>query len=221
MKTRGLSNTQVENFYNAFGIRQDGSGYYEDATLADLISHANFDSAKSIVEFGCGTGKFAENLLNNVLQNDATYWGCDVSSTMIELTKKRLLQFNARAVLYKSSGEFVLPLPNEYADRFVSNYVLDILSFDEIELVINEAKRVLKKDGFLCLTGLTYGKSLFSKLWTAFWQLRFYINPKWVGGCSPVALLNFLSEWEIIHHNVLVARGISSEVVVARKKVNW
>ena len=129
-----------------------------------------------------------------------------------------LAKFSERVVLYKSSSELKLSLPNEYADRFVSNYVLDILSFDEIELVINEAKRVLKKDGLLCLTGLTYGKGPFSKLWTAFWQLRFYINPKWVGGCRPVALLNFLSEWEIIHHNVLAARGISSEVVVARKK---
>lgn len=218
MKTRGLSNKQVENFYNAFGTKQDGSGYYEDATLTDLIRNANFEKATSVVEFGCGTGKFAENLLSNVLRNESTYWGCDVSSTMIELTKKRLVKFNERAVLYKSSGEFVLPLPNESADRFVSNYVLDILSFDEIELVINEAKRVLKKDGLLCLTGLTYGKSPFSKLWTAFWQVRFNLNPKWVGGCRPVALLNFLHEWEIIHHNILVARGISSEVVVARKR---
>lgn len=220
MKTRGLSNTQVEKFYNAFGAKQDGSGYYEDATLADLIKHANFEKANTVIEFGCGTGSFAENLLNNHFQKNAIYWGCDVSASMVELTKKRLLKFDERAIVYKSSGEFQLPLPNHSADRFVSNYVLDILSFEEIESVINEAKRVLKQDGLLCLTGLTYGKGLFSKLWTAFWQIRFYVNPKWVGGCRPVALLNFLSEWEIIHHNVLSARGISSEVVVARKRSN-
>lgn len=218
MKKRGLSNLQVENFYDALGIKQDDSGYYEDATLADLIKYANFENAKSIVEFGCGTGKFAENLLSNVLPNDSTYWGCDVSSTMIDLTKKRLAKFNERAVLYKSSGDFKLPLQNEHADRFVSNYVLDILSFVEIEMIIKEANRLLKKDGLLCLTGLTYGKDLFSKLWTAFWKIRFYINPKWVGGCRPVALLNFLRDWEVIHHNILTAKGISSEVVVAKKK---
>lgn len=218
MKTRGLSSLQVENFYDAFGIKQDNSGYYEDATLADLIKHANFENAKSIVEFGCGTGSFAENLLNNILQNDAIYWGCDVSTTMINLSKNRILKFGERVSVHKSSGELGFLLPNEYADRFVSNYVLDILSFDEIETIINEAKRVLKKDGLLCLSGLTYGKRGFSKLWTMFWQLRFYINPKWVGGCRPVALLNFLQDWEVIHHNVLVARGISSEVVIAKKK---
>lgn len=218
MKTRGLSNSQVENFYNSLGVKQDGSGYYEDATLADLIKHADFENAKSVVEFGCGTGKFAQDLLSNVLPNNSTYWGCDVSSTMIETTQKRLLNFNKRVTAHKTFGEFNLPLPNAYADRFVSNYVLDILSFDEIETIINEAKRVLKEDGLLCLSGLTYGESGFSKLWTMFWQLRFYINPKWVGGCRPVALLNFLQDWEVIHHNVLVARGISSEVVIAKKK---
>lgn len=219
MKTRGLSNMQIEKFYDTFGIKQDDSGYYEDATLVDLIKHADFEKAKSVVEFGCGTGSFAENLLSNELQNDATYWGCDVSATMVSVSKNRISKFGERAQPHKTSGEFILPLPNESADRFVSNYVLDILSFDEIEKVINEANRLLKKDGLLCLTGLTFGKSPFSKLWTAFWQLRFRINPKWVGGCRPVNLLNFLNDWEIVHHNVLVARGISSEVVIAKKVI--
>jgi hypothetical protein len=96
--------------------------------------------------------------------------------------------------------------------------VLDILSFEEITLLLGEAKRVLKRNGLLCLTGLTHGKDLFSKLWTSFWNVRFALNPKWVGGCRPIALLDFLNGWNVIHHNVVVARGISSEVIVARKR---
>jgi hypothetical protein len=75
----------------------------------------------------------------------------------------------------------------------------------------------LKPEGLLCLTGLTHGKGLFSKAWTAFWNLRFDLNPKWVGGCRPVALREFLDGWDIAHHDVVTARGISSEVVVAKK----
>ncbi|MBK7450996.1 MAG: hypothetical protein IPJ47_16905 [Anaerolineales bacterium] len=56
MKPRGLSHADVETFYDAFGARQDGAGYYEDVTLAELKRFANFESATSIVEFGCGTG---------------------------------------------------------------------------------------------------------------------------------------------------------------------
>lgn len=214
MKPRGLTQLQVIEFYDRLGRKQDKQNYYEDLALADLTRHAKFESATAIAEFGCGTGRFAEEMLR---LNNASYWGCDVSATMIELSRKRLSEFGERVTLLKSSGETVLPLQDESCDRFVSNYVLDILSADEIETVLCEAKRVLKPNGLLCLSGLTFGKGLFSKAWTVFWNLRFDLNPKWVGGCRPVVLKEFLSGWELVHHAVVTARGISSEVVVAKK----
>lgn len=217
MKPRGLTQTETEKFYDALGAKQDGAGYYEDVTLAQLTRFADFESATSIVELGCGTGRFAEEMLR---VNNASYWGCDVSATMIQLSKKRLAIFGERVTLVKTSGDVYLPLPDNSADRFVSNYVLDILSADEIEAVLGEAKRILKPDGLLCLTGLTHGKGLFSKAWTAFWNLRFDLNPKWVGGCRPVALREFLEGWELVHHDVVTAGWICSEVLVA-KRSNW
>jgi ubiquinone/menaquinone biosynthesis C-methylase UbiE len=182
-----------------------------------LLKYARFDAAHTVVEFGCGTGRFAEELLGKYLPIDATYWGYDVSTSMMNLSQKRLSPFGHRAMLWKFTGETSLPLPSEGADRFVSNYVLDILSAEEIRAVLEEARRMLKPEGLLCLTGLTHGKGLFSKIWTAFWNLRFALNPKWVGGCRPRTLLEFLDNWEIVHHDVIVATGISSEVLVAKK----
>lgn len=217
VRPRGLDQTQVVELYDAFGSKQDKQKYYEDVALADLLAHANFDSARNVAEFGCGTGRFAEELLTSHLPHDATYWGCDVSNTMFKLTQNRLSHFDGRATLWKSSSDVVLPLEDESVDRFVSNYVLDILSADEIHAVLSEARRVLKRDGLLCLTGLTHGKGMVSKIWTAFWMLRYSLNPKWVGGCRPVVLPEFVNDWELLHHNVVVARMISSDVVVARK----
>ncbi len=216
MKPRGLTQTETEKFYDALGAKQDGAGYYEDVTLAQLTRFADFESATSIVEFGCGTGRFAEEMLR---VSNASYWGCDVSATMIQLSKNRLATFGERVTLVKSSGDVSLPLPDNSADRFVSNYVLDILSAEEIEAVLQEARRILKPNGLLCLTGLTHGKGLFSKTWTAFWNLRFDLNPKWVGGCRPVALREFLAGWDLVHHDVVAAGGISSEVVVGREVI--
>lgn len=216
---RGLTQSQVVEFYDGFGKRQDKQNYYEDIALTDLLTHARFDTAQSVVEFGCGTGGFAEQLFEKHFSSDTTYWGCDVSETMIKLSGRKLSRFGNRAALWKSAGEISVPLPSESADRFVSNYVLDILSFDEIYAVLDEAKRILKKDGLLCLTGLTNGKGLPSKLWTAFWNVRFALNPKWVGGCRPVEIKSFLGAgWNIEHYHITVARGISSEVIVARKR---
>ena len=218
MRPRGLSHADVVKFYDALGSRQDKARYYEDVASADLARHARFEEAKSVVEFGCGTGRFAEDLLANLLPDDATYWGCDSSTTMIGLSRERLARFGKRASLWKSSGESALLWMDASTDRFVSNYVLDMLSADEIAAVLVEANRILREDGLLCLTGLTHGKGPFSKLWTAFWNLRFDVNPKWVGGCRPIALLEFLNGWHLIHHNVVVTRGISSEVLVAGKR---
>lgn len=216
---RGLTKEEAEKFYDHVGAKQDKQNYYEDVALADLRKHARFDAAYSVVEFSCGTGRFANQLLEMNLPDEATYWGCDVSATMIELSGQRLSRFGNRAALRKSTGGTSLPLSSKSADRFVSNYVFDILSFDEIAVVLCEAKRILKKDGLLCLTGLTNGKGLFSKLWTAFWNVRFTLNPKWVGGCRPLEVREFLdADWEIEHYHVAATRGISSEVVVARKR---
>lgn len=217
MKPRGLSNEETVIFYDAFGAKQDKQGFYEDAALTDLKAHAGFEAARRVAEFGCGTGRFAEELLTHHLPSEATYWGCDLSKTMLKLSRKRLAQFGERVVMWLSNGGTVLPLADESVDRFMSSYVLDILSAEEIRAVLGEAKRVLMPDGLLCLTGLTHGKGLFSKTVTALWNVGFSVNPKWVGGCRPVALLDFLQGWEIVHHNVVTAWGISSEVVAARK----
>jgi predicted TPR repeat methyltransferase len=64
MKPRGLSHAEVESFYDALGERQDRQGYYEDVTLAELSRFADFEAAASIAEFGCGTGRFADEMLS-------------------------------------------------------------------------------------------------------------------------------------------------------------
>jgi ubiquinone/menaquinone biosynthesis C-methylase UbiE len=215
IRQRGLNRAQVVDFYDRFGAKQDKQKYYEDVALTELIRFAKFEQATAIVEFGCGTGRFAAEILP---LSRATYWGSDVSGTMIELSRNRLSKYGERITLWKSSGGTTLPLQNESCDRFVSSYVFDILSVDEIESVVREAKRVLEPHGLLCLTELTQGEGVFSKFVTAFWNLSFDLNPKWVGGCRPITLLQFLKEWDVLHHSVVTAIGVSSEVVVAKKR---
>jgi ubiquinone/menaquinone biosynthesis C-methylase UbiE len=86
---RGLTKGEVEKFYDWFGLKQDKQKYYEDVALTDLLEHASFETARSVAEVGCGTGRFAEELLASHLPHDATYWGCDINNTMIKLSQKR------------------------------------------------------------------------------------------------------------------------------------
>jgi ubiquinone/menaquinone biosynthesis C-methylase UbiE len=217
MKQRGLSHEETVRFYDAFGTRQDRQGYYEDLALTELVRHARLEQAQAVVEFGCGTGRFAEELLARRLPAQAQYRGWDASAVMVDLASQRLQPFGSRAQTGLSTEITRLPEPDASADRFISNYVLDILSFDEIAAVIAEAWRILQPGGLLCLTSLTFGQGWFSKAWTAFWQARFAIQPRWVGGCRPVRLYPFLSAWTIVTHGMVTAGGISSEIIVAEK----
>ncbi len=59
-----LTRERARVFYNRLGGRQDSQAYYEDPATNDLVAHAAFGEAQAVVEFGCGTGRFAEQLLD-------------------------------------------------------------------------------------------------------------------------------------------------------------
>ena len=52
--TRTLSHVEARRFYDRFGSRQDDQKWYEDAAIADLIAHSEFEGAGNV--FGDGRG---------------------------------------------------------------------------------------------------------------------------------------------------------------------
>jgi len=183
------------------------------------IAHSNFSEAHSVFEFGCGTGRFANELLSGPLPSDAIYFGCDISQTMVGLTENRILTFADRAKGYLTDGTFEFKFLNEKFDRVVSNYVLDIFSFNNIALFLDKAHRILNRHGLLCLVSLTFGKTVFSRLVPSIWTLIHRLKPKLVGGCRPIRLTEFIDQnyWQVEYSKIVNAWGISSEILVAKK----
>ena len=215
-----LTRAQARAFYDRFGSKQDGQAFYEDAAVRDLLAHAEFERANAVFEFGCGTGRFAETLLTHHLPAAARYVGCDVSTTMVDLARERLTRFADRADVRLTDGAPRIEAPDAAFDRFVSNYVLDLLAPDDIACVLSEAHRVLTPGGRLCLVSLTHGTTWASRLVSWVWARVHRLRPQLVGGCRPLTLRPFLSDerWRIVHHRVVVAYAIPSEVVVAEKR---
>ena len=215
-----LNREQAKAFYNRFGEKQDAQAFYEDAATEDLVDHAEFGDAHEVFEMGCGTGRFAESLLQHHLPLSAHYHGIDLSETMVELARERLEPFDARARVTLSNGTMALDAHDDSIDRVLSNYVLDLLPAEEIVAFLREASRVLTRDGRLCLVGLTPGSGMVAGLVSAVWKLLHRIRPQIVGGCRPLSLIDFLDQtkWTILHRRVLTAYGISSEVIVAQPK---
>lgn len=211
-----LTSSQARKFYDSFGKKQDTQAFYEDPALDDLVAHADFEHAKKVFEFGCGTGRFARRLLSEHLPVSSSYLGVDVSETMIEIAGDRIGPWDSRAHVTLSDGAITFPAADESVDRVVSTYVLDLLSEADIRTFMGEAWRVLTPDGKLCLVSLTHGATLPSSLVCALWSAVYRMRASLTGGCRPIRLDTF-SVGSIDYRNVITSFGVPSEVLIASR----
>ena len=219
-KKTTLTPSEARTFYDKFGEKQDKQGFYENPALEDLITHADFQYARKVFEFGCGTGKFAERLLQEHLPSSARYLGCDVSSTMINLAIQRLAPYAEHVKVVRSNGSIRFPLSDNSVDHVISTYVLDLLSEEHILLVFAEAYRVLTAGGKLCLVSLTQGISFPSKIVSFIWMTLFRIRSSLVGGCRPIRLESYFDQglWKLKYQNVVTPFEVPSEVFILIKR---
>lgn len=214
-----LSHQQAKTFYDRFGKKQDWQGFYEDVATQALIGNGEFDKAGAVLEFGCGTGRFAETLLASHLSPNARYVGVDISDTMVALARERLARFGTRATIHLTDGSPQLAFRTATFDRFVSNYVLDLLTLEDTRTLLQEAWQVLSEDGLLGLTGLTHGFTPVSRVVERIWKTIHAVRPALVGGCRPISVLELVTEprWSVRYHDKFSNYGVPSEVLVAKK----
>ena len=216
--TRGrvLSHQEARAFYDRLGSRLESQRFYEDPAMAVLLATGAFEDASAVVEFGCGTGRLAERLLRERLPSHATYVGFDVSPTMVELARSRLAPWKERALVHLTAGAPALPVADHAFDRFLSTYVLDLLSQEEIDEVLSEARRVLSPNGWLCLASLTWGQTPISRLVCGVWSRIDAWRPQLVGGCRPLRLDALAGpSWRAHARRVICTFGICTEVLVS------
>lgn len=159
-----LTHQEARQTYDRIGSLQDSQGFYEDRATELVLLHGNFTSAESVFEFGFGTGRFALRLFDEYLSDTASYRAVDVSPKMLRLAQTRLVPFSSRAEVILTEGGPPVDEPTEHYDRFVSNYVFDLLSHEDIRAVLREAHRMLRPDGLLCLSGLSTGIGFTSRI---------------------------------------------------------
>jgi len=215
-----LSHEEASRAYDRIGSLQDTQAFYEDPAVRRLVEHGEFGAARHVFELGCGTGRLAHRLLDEQLPADAHYRGIDVSPKMVSLAMARLAPFATRVEVVLGEGGPPVDEPSGAYDRFVSTYVLDLLSEDDIRAMLREAHRMLRPGGRLCLAGLTTGVGPVSRTISRAWRWLQARRPALVGGCRPVDVLPFVkaSDWTILHHEKVVSFGVASEVLVARRE---
>jgi hypothetical protein len=102
----------------------------------------------------------------------------------------------------------------------VSTYVLDLLTFEDIRTVLQEAWRLLSDGGLLGLVSLTHGFTPLSRVVEGLWMALYAIRPSLVGGCRPIHLSELVTEptWKIRYDDKFSNYGVPSEVLVAEKR---
>jgi len=104
-------------------------------------------------------------------------------------------------------------------DRFVSNFVLDLLSTDDIGAVLAEAHRMLVPDGLVGLCSLTLGFNATTRLVSTLLSGVHRLRPQLIGGCRALELLDFLpsSRWRVHHASRVAPLGVPLQAVVAQR----
>ncbi len=216
-----LDAASARRVYDRVGRWQDTQRFYEDAATARLRRSANLPEARAVFELGCGTGRFAAELLAAELPDSARYLGVDVSPEMVRVASSRLAPWASRAeARLLEPPALTLPGADGSFDRFVATYVFDLLSPANARALIDEAHRMLAPGGLLALVSLTNGTTPRSKLVAGCWGAVARRWPGLVGGCRPIELCDLLepAPWRVIERDVVTSWGVPSEVVVAARE---
>ena len=220
----GITAKEAQAFYDRLGKFQELEKWYEIPAFQVLFSYGVFQEAEYIFELGCGTGEFAKRLFENYISEKAYYYGVDVSSVMVELTKEKLSPWKDRVQVQQVSGEPEYALVSDSIDCFIATYVFDLMDESLAQDYLKEAHRLLKPNGYLCLISLTHGKTTIGKLISSLWGKIQSYKPEKVGGCRPVDLLNWIHlaspSWMVEHHETIQKLGVTSEVLIAKPLKN-
>ena len=198
---------RIAPIYDLWGI------WTESKARNRAIELAEIKNGQSILEVAVGTGlAFSEILKRNP---DGINSGIDLSKGMLAKAAKRAHKLAKANYSLNVGSAFDLNIEDESIDILVNNYMFDLIPFKDMDKILEEFKRVLKKEGKLVLVNMTQGERFGSQIY----DLIYTMSPKTMGGCRGVKLTdrllrhNFKVEIREYYQQLL----FPSEVILARK----
>jgi ubiquinone/menaquinone biosynthesis C-methylase UbiE len=209
-----ISQKDIVPLYNSLaGIYDVWGTLAETQARKRAIELAGIKDVQEILEVAVGTGlAFYEIVKRNPKGKNL---GIDISPGMLEKARKRLGNLSQANYELKLGNAFHLPAGDEQFDLLLNNYMFDLIAFKEMDAILGEFKRVLKKRGKLVLVNMTKGEGVGSGLY----DFIFRLSPKSIGGCRGIRL----SERLINHGFQIAVREyhqqllFPSEVILAHK----
>jgi ubiquinone/menaquinone biosynthesis C-methylase UbiE len=205
---------EIANVYDALsGIYDLWGTLTESRARNRALELAEIKNGQNILEVAVGTGlAFYEIVKRNP---DGTNIGIDISNGMLQKARKRLSRLSGAGYKLKLGSVFNLQEADARFDLIMNNYMFDLISFDEMDIVLKEFKRVLKKDGKLVLVNMTVGE----KFGSGIYDLMYRVSPKMMGGCRGIELSEKLSRhgFQVKSREYYQQLLFPSEVILAQK----
>lgn len=186
-----LSQDQVEALYNKLASKYDVWGILlESRTRKRALELADIQDCQNILEVAVGTGLAFYDIVSCNPNGQNT--GIDLSSKMLEKARSRLDPLRKTGANYtlRVGTAFNLDNKDGSIDTLVNNYMFDLIPFDEMDKILNEFHRGLKKGGKLVLVNMTKGKRFGSGIYDRLHR----ISPKVMGGCRGIQLSDRLKQ---------------------------
>jgi 2-polyprenyl-3-methyl-5-hydroxy-6-metoxy-1,4-benzoquinol methylase len=168
-------NHSHDDFYLDFENKFRGDT--EQITKRQTFYLPHFIGRKKVIDIGCGRGEFLQLMQDNKI----SAIGVDTNVKMIELCKSKNLN-----VINDEGIHYLLTIPDDSVDGIFASQVVEHLSFEEMEKLVEVAYQKLKVGGCFVLetiNPLTLGVYCYS----------FYMDPTHVKPVHP-ATLRFILE---------------------------
>jgi demethylmenaquinone methyltransferase/2-methoxy-6-polyprenyl-1,4-benzoquinol methylase len=201
---------KISRFYDCF------AGVFEKKYRNMALEWLNLERGEIVLEIGFGTGHCLKQIAESVGENGKVY-GIDISSGMLEVSKKRLEEAGLlnRVELYCGDALKILYEDNKFDAVFMS-FTLELFDTPEIPQVLNEIKRVLKPKGRLVVVSMLKedGDSILLRLYEWIHQ-KF---PQYVD-CRPIYLEQSIKDagFKIEHRKNVKLFGLPGAVVIGIK----
>ena len=177
------------------------------------IEIAEVQNKTTILDVAVGTGRLFRKI---VKQNpDGKNYGIDISEGILAKAKMKLSKQENKNYSLQIGSAFDIRMDDVSVDILFNNYMFDLISFDQMDNVINEFARVLKPGGKLVLVNMTkaeqFGAGLYEKIYR--------ISPPLMGGCRGVQMPDLLTEhgFKLITREYVQQMLFPSEVILATK----
>ena len=202
-------------FSRFFSSIQETDWYYQ--FLYPVVQEVNKNS--KVLDIGTGSGKLLQLLWHEYQLKGI---GLDTSPSMLKEAKKKLSSTPAQVYLIKANEK--IPFEADSFDRITICSVLFILSHNAVDFLLEEALRVLKKEGKIVVLTPT-GKGSFMKLSKRYFSLGNASIYLWFSATRKSAgrwleekhLARFSTEHKLNYSQKIVFRGFAQIEILTRE----